>query len=132
MESQVVKGFIAVFAVMVVGFVIVATTKESDQEKQSGAFLMASSLLSSLALDKCTEAVKKETGANPYTPSESDSDHRLYVRLIWNNVGSAKQAECRYVMDQGITLLKIDDRVAVQKEPTQISTGGAPAGVHHQ
>jgi hypothetical protein len=132
MESQVIKGFIAILAVMAIGFVIVGTSKESEQEKQSGAFLMASSLLSSLALDKCTEAVKNEVGTNPYTPSESDSDHRLYVKLTWNNVGSAKQAECRYVMDQGITLLKIDDRIVIQKDPVQISTGAAPAGVHHQ
>ncbi len=132
MESQVVKGLIAVLAVMVVGFIIIGTTKETDQEKKSGAFLMTSSLLSSLALDKCTAAVKQETGANPYTPSESESDHRLFVRLLWNNVGTAKHAECRYVMDQGITLLKIDDRIVIQKEAVQTSTGTAPAGGHHQ
>lgn len=132
MESQVVKGLIAVLAVMVVGFIIIGTTKETDQEKKSGAFLMTSSLLSSLALDKCTAAVKQETGANPYTPSESESDHRLFVRLLWNNVGTAKHAECRYVMDQGITLLKIDDRVVIQKEAVQTSGGAAPAGGHHQ
>ena len=132
MESQVVKGFIAILAVTAIGFVIIGTTKESEQEKQSGAFLMASSLLSSLALDKCTEAVKQETGVNPYTPSESDSDHRLYVKLTWNNIGAVKRAECRYVMDQGITLLKIDDRVVIQKDPAQVSTGTAPTGVHHQ
>ncbi|MFM8330955.1 MAG: hypothetical protein ACKN9T_04650 [Candidatus Methylumidiphilus sp.] len=132
MESQVVKGLIAVFGVMLVGFGIIAATKETEQEKQSGAFLMASSMLSSLALDKCTAAVKQEVGANPYTPHESDSDHRLFVKLTWNNVGSAKQAECRYVMDQGITLLRIDDRIVLQKDPVQTSGGAAPAGVHHQ
>jgi len=132
MESQVIKGLIAIVGVMIVGFVIIGTTKESDQEKQSGAFLMASSLLSSLALDKCTAAVKQETGINPYTPSESESDHRLFVKLVWNNLGSVKSAECRYVMDQGITLLKIDDRIAIQKEAVQTSSGAAPAGGHHQ
>lgn len=132
MESQVVKSLIAVFAVMVVGFIIVGTTKETEQEKQSGAFLMASSLLSNLALDKCSAAVKQETGVNPYTPSESESDHRLFVRLVWNNLGTVKRAECRYVMDQGITLLKIDDRVAIEKEAVQTSSGAAPKAGHHQ
>lgn len=132
MESQVVKSLIAVFAVMVVGFIIVGTTKETEQEKQSGAFLMASSLLSNLALDKCSAAVKQETGVNPYTPSESESDHRLFVRLVWNNLGTVKRAECRYVMDQGITLLKIDDRVAIEREAVQTSSGAAPAGGHHK
>ncbi len=132
MESQVVKALIAVLGVMVVGFVIIGTTKETDQEKKSGAFLMTSSLMSSLALDKCTAAVKQETGVNPYSPSESESDHRLFVKLIWNNIGTVKHAECRYVMDQGITLLKIDDRIAILKEAVQTSSGAAPAGVHHQ
>jgi len=132
MESQVVKGLIAVLGVMIVGFVIIGTTKETDQEKKSGAFLMTSSLMSSLALDKCTAAVKQETGVTPYTPSESESDHRLFVKLIWNNLGTVKHAECRYVMDQGITLLQIDDRTVIQKEAVQTSTGAAPAGGHHQ
>ncbi len=132
MESQVGKGLAAVVLVMLVGFGIVAMTKPTQQEKQSGAFLAASSMLSSLALDKCTAAVKQEVGANPYTPSESDSDRRLFVKLVWNNVGTAKRAECRYVMDQGITLLQIDDRNVIKKESVQTSSGAAPTGVHHQ
>ena len=132
MESQVVKGLIAVLAVMVVGFVIIGTTKETEQEKRSGAFLATSSLLSSLALDKCTAAVKQEVGINPYSPAESDTDRAAFVKLVWNNVGTAKRAECRYVMDQGITLLQIDDRTVIKKEASQTSGGAAPAGVHHQ
>lgn len=131
MESQFVKAFLAVAAVMVVGFVIVGTTRETEQEKQSGAFLMASSLLSNLALDKCSAAVKQEVGVNPYTPSESESDHRLYVKLIWNNLGNTKQAECRYVMDQGITFLRVDEKIVIQKEAVQTSGGAAPASAHH-
>ena len=132
MESQVVKGLIAVLAVMVVGFVIIGTTKETEQEKRSGAFLATSSLLSSLALDKCTAAVKQEVGANPYSPSESDSDHMAFVKLVWNNLGTAKRAECRYVMDQGITLLQIDDRIVIKKESAVTTGGTAPTAVHHQ
>ena len=132
MESQVVKGLVAIVFVMIVGFGIIAMTKPTAQEKQSGAFLATSSMLSSLALDKCSTAVKQEVGANPYTPSESDSDRRLFVKLVWNNVGTAKRAECRYVMDQGITLLQIDDRNVIKKESVQTSTGAATGGMHHQ
>jgi hypothetical protein len=131
MESQVVKGLVAIVIVMAVGFGIVATTKETEQEKQSGAFLATSSLLSSLALEKCAAAVKQEAGANPYSPSESDSDRMRFVKLVWNNVGTVKRAECRYVMDQGITLLQIDDRTVIKKEAVQTSGGAAPAGGHH-
>jgi len=131
-DSQFVKALVAVFVVMAVGFGIVATTKETEQEKQSGAFLATASLLSSLALDKCSAAVKQEIGTNPYTPSESDSDRRLFVKLVWNDVGTAKRAECRYVMDQGITLLQIDDRTVIKKEMAQSASNPAPAGGHHQ
>ena len=132
MESQVGKGIAAIVLVMLVGFGIVAMTKPTEQEKQSGAFLATSSMLSSLALDKCSAAVKEQVGANPYTPNESDSDRRLFVKLVWNNVGTAKRAECRYVMDQGITLLQIDDRTVIKKEAAQSSSGPAPSGDHHQ
>lgn len=131
MESQAFKLFLAFAAVMAVGFGIVATTKETPQEKMQGAFLQTSSLLSNLALDKCSAAVQKEAGAHPYTPSESSSDHMTYVTLIWQNVGTVKQAECRYIMDQGITLLRIDDRTIIEKTLTQTSGGEKPQSVHH-
>lgn len=132
MESQVGKGLVAIVFVMLIGFIIVGTTKPTEQEKQSGAFLATSSMLSSLALDKCSAAVKQEIGANPYTPNQSDSDRRLFVKLVWLNVGSAKRAECRYVMDQGITLLQIDDRDVIKKEAPLTSTGSSSSGGHHQ
>ncbi|QSA98027.1 hypothetical protein [Methylococcus sp. EFPC2] len=130
MESQAFKLFLAFIGVMAVGFGIVATTRESPQEKLQGAFLQTSSLLSKLALEKCTDAVRKEAGTHPYTPSESSGDHTTNATLIWNNVGTVKRAECRYVMDQGITLLRVDDRVLIEKEAPQLG-GAAPKPAHH-
>jgi hypothetical protein len=131
MEFDIAKIGGAFLVIMVIGFVIVGTTRETEQEKVQGAFLQTSSMLGTLALGKCTDAVKAEVGAQPYNPSESNSDHMSYVTLIWKNVGSAKQAECRYVMDQGITFLKVDDRTVLAKEAPQISGGAAPKPVHH-
>jgi hypothetical protein len=131
MESQAFKLFLAFIGVMAVGFIIVLSTRETPQEKMQGAFLQTSSMLSNLALDKCTEAVKKETGSHPYTPSESDSDHLTHVTLIWKNIGAVKQAECRYVMDQGITLLKIDDRTVISKSVVPTVSGESSKAVHH-
>lgn len=131
MESQAFKLFLAFIGVMAVGFIIVLSTRETPQEKMQGAFLQTSSMLSNLALDKCTEAVKKETGSHPYTPSQSDSDHLTHVTLIWNNIGTVKQAECRYVMDQGITLLKIDERTVISKTVVPTASGEAPKAAHH-
>lgn len=132
MESQFAKAAIGFAILMAVGFVIVGTTRETPQEKIQGAFLQTSNMLASLALDKCAQAVKNEIGTHPYTPSESDSDHVTHVTLIWNNVGSVKRAECRYVMDQGITLLKIDDRAVIEKTTSSASAPAAPKAGHHQ
>jgi hypothetical protein len=134
MESQAFKLFLAFIGIMAVGFVIVGTTRETPQEKVQGAFLQTANLLGSLALDKCSEAVREQVGEHPYTPSETSSDHMTYVSMIWKGkVGTAQQAECRYVMDQGIVLLKIDDRTLVQKEVVQGPAGSEakPAVEHH-
>lgn len=132
MESQFLKAGLGFALLMIVGFVIVGTTRETQQEKIQGAFLQTSNLLGTLSLGKCSEAVKSEIGTHPYTPSETDSDHITHVTMIWNNVGQAKRVECRYVMDQGITLLKVDDRVVIQKEAVSGSAPAAPKPGHHQ
>lgn len=131
MESNATKAIIGFAILMVVGFVIVGTTRETQQEKIQGAFLQTSGMLNNLALDKCSEAVKKEIGTHAYTPSESASDNMTYVNLVWNNVGPAKRAECRYIMDQGITLLKIDDRTVIEKTAPATAAPAAPASAHH-
>lgn len=118
---------------MAVGFGIIATTRETTQEKMQSTFIQTSSMLSSLALDKCSAAVKKEAGATAYTPNESSSDHMTYVTLIWKNIGNVQTAECRYMIDKGIVLLRMDDRTVIS--PDDVLTGGsggaAPKPVHH-
>jgi hypothetical protein len=131
MESQAIKAAIGFAIVIIVGFLIVGTTRETQQEKVQGAFLQTSGLLNNLALSKCSEAVRKETSAHPYTPSESNSDNMTYVSLAWNNVGAAKRVECRYVADQGITLLKIDDRTVIEKTAPPTAAPAGPGSVHH-
>lgn len=131
MESQAFKLFLAFVIIMGIGFVIVGTTRETPQEKVQGAFLQTANLLGSLSLDKCSSAVKDQVGEPPYTPSETSSDHLTYVNLIWNNVGNASRAECRYVMDQGIVLLKIDDRTIIQKEGPDTAGASKSGGAHH-
>jgi hypothetical protein len=134
MEANLVKGLIGFMVVMAVGFIIIASTRESQQEKVQGAFLQTSGMLNSLAMSKCSEAVKNEVGTHPYTPSESNSDGMTYVTLIWNNVGSVAKAECRYIIDQGITLLRLDDRTLIEKtQPTDSLAPSAPKPMrlHH-
>ena len=134
MESNLIKGMIGFGVLMAVGFIIVASTRETQQEKVQSAFLQTSGMLNSLALNKCSEAVQKEIGAHPYTPSESSSDGMSYVHLVWLNAGSSQRAECRYIIDQGITLLRVDDKLLVEKtEPTDAAApqGPKPLRLHH-
>jgi len=132
MEFQPVKLLAGFIAVMLVGFGIVAMNKETPQEKQQGVFLQTSTMLTSLGTDKCTEAVRTQLGTHPYKPDVSDSDRMTYVNLKWNSVGSAKQVECRYVLDQGVVLLKADGATLLEKDRVS-SDGGAnrPQAVHH-
>ena len=134
MESNLIKGFFGFVILMAVGFIIVGTTRETQQEKIQGAFLQTSGMLNSLALSKCSEAVQKEIGTHPYTPSESNSDAMTYVHLVWTHAGTSQHAECRYILDQGITLLRIDDKLLVEKtEPTGSAApqGPKPLRLHH-
>jgi len=133
-ESNLVKGIIGFVIFMAVGFIIIGTTRETQQEKVQGAFLQTSGMLNTLALDKCSEAVEKEVGSHPYTPSESNSDGMTYVTLAWNNIGSTKRAECRYIIDQGITLLRVDDKTLIEKtEVSGTARPETPTGIrlHH-
>jgi hypothetical protein len=133
MESQAFKLLLAFAGIMAVGFIIVGTTRETQQEKVQGAFLQTANMLGSLSLGKCADAVRKEVGTEPFNPSETASDHMSYVTMIWKNIGTAKQVECRYVMDQGITLLKVDDRTVIENTAVQTGASGAvkAPGVHH-
>jgi hypothetical protein len=117
MEFQGGKLFWMFLGIMAVGFLIVATTRETPQDKMQTAFLQSSNLLSKMALEKCSEAVHEAAKTRPYTPSDSSSDHQNWVHLTWKNVGQVKQAECKYIMNQGITFLKLDDRTLISQTP---------------
>ena len=133
MESQAFKLFLTFVGIMAVGFIIVGTTRETQQEKVQGAFLQTANMLGSLALNKCSGAVKEQVGESPYTPTESASDHMSYVNLIWKgSIGTATEAECRYVMDQGIVLLRIDGRTVIEKQGPDTTAGsGRSQDAHH-
>ena len=134
MEANLVKGMIGFVILMAVGFIIIGSTRETQQEKVQGAFLQTSGMLNTLAMSKCSEAVEKEAGAHPYTPTESNSDGMTYVNLIWSNVGPITKAECRYIIDQGITLLRVNDRTLIEKTQSTDSVAPAqpkPMRLHH-
>lgn len=104
-------GFIAI------GVFIISMSKETPEDKMQSAFLQTYSQLSQIGRNKCSEAVLEATKVRPYTPSDTTSDHQTWVNLTWKNVGPVKQVECHYVMEKGITLLKLDDRTLIPQTP---------------
>lgn len=105
--SSVTKALISFGILMVIGFIIVGTTKESPTDKLEAAFIH-SSMLSKQAMEKCGAAIYSRTKERVYTPTESSSDQSTFVHLIWRNSGNVKDAECRYEQEKGITLLKFN------------------------
>lgn len=113
--SQVTKALLAFVGVMVVGFIIVATTRESPSEKLEATF-MRSSMLSTMALEKCSSAIYSHAKERVYTPTESSSDGNTFVHLIWRTSGTVKEAECRYEQGKGITSLKYNGQTLISQK----------------
>lgn len=111
------KLFWMFIGVMAVGFLIVAMSHETPQDKMQSAFLQTYSQLNKIATERCSDAVREAAKAQPYTPSDTSSDHQTWVNLTWKNVGPVKQAECRYVVEKGVTFLKIDDKTLISQTP---------------
>jgi hypothetical protein len=117
MQFEAGKLFWMFIAFIAVGALIIAMSKETPQDKMQSAFMQTYSQLSQIAKDKCSEAVLEATKVRPYTPTEATSDHQTWVNLIWKNVGTVKQVECKYVMEKGIALLKLDDKTLIPQTP---------------
>lgn len=120
--SPITKALIMFGAVMVVGFIIVGSTKETAEEKKLQATSLQSSMLHKLAQEKCSNAIYSKANERVYTPSESSGDNSNYIRLVWRDNGSIKEAECRYETGNGISLLKINGETVNAQglaEPTQ-------------
>lgn len=102
--SQVTKALIAFACVMLVGFIIVGTTKESATDKLEATFIH-SSMLSKSALEKCSNTLYSRTKERVYNPTESSGDQNTFVELTWRTSGAVKEATCRYEQGVGITSL---------------------------
>lgn len=133
--APVTKALIAFGLFMVVGFIIVGTTKESDTDKLKATFVHASSIISKMALEKCTEAVYAQTNERVYNPTDSSSDQNTFVELTWRTNGAVKEAICRYEQGVGITLLKYNGRVLESKginsaSPDNTNRSSTATGTH--
>lgn len=124
-----------------VGFIIVGGSQETPEEKMARSFMQTSNMLAAMASDKCVSAVYEKTGERVYKPTESSSDQRSWVELIWRGTGKVKEAVCRYESANGITLFKINGETVSQYSTTANTSSSSMAadaakkssssGVHH-
>lgn len=105
--SQVTKVLLLFGAVMVVGFVIVGTSRETQEDKLQAASQQAS-MMSKLAMDKCSAAIYAHAKERVYTPANTSTDNMNYAQFTWRASGAVKEAECRYETGSGITSLKVN------------------------
>lgn len=115
--SDFMKAMIGFVALMVVGFVIVGTSEQSEEEKLNAAFVQSANMLFKYANEKCTAAVREKTGTMVYQPTETSSDKQSYATLIWrSDKGDFKEAKCTFKQDiGGISELIIDGDTIISK-----------------
>jgi hypothetical protein len=121
--SEVQKIMIAVAAVFVMGFILVAASKEDQtvEQMEAAAKIRAITAMQMMANEKCPPKIKEVTGEQVYTTSETESDKETYLTLKWvgenANNGGFKKASCTlHAALGGISELIIDDKVIIKKK----------------
>lgn len=117
--SDATKLMWAVIGVFVVGFVVVAISKQESPEQVEGASMVRNYVaIQTMASQKCPQAILKETGEEVYYPSETTSDKETYVTMKWvSEGGKFKSASCTVTGTLGgISELIIDDKTIIKKK----------------
>ncbi len=120
--SETQKIMYAVIGAIVIGFLVVASSKEKPTNEQMEAAAMVRNYVAmqEMANEKCTKLVTEKTGEQVYFPSETLSDKETYITYKWVGDGPKskfKTASCTlHSSIGGISELIIDDKVLIQKK----------------
>lgn len=117
--TETTKIVYAVIGVFVVGFLVVAISKqESTSDKEAASMVRAYVAMQEMASKKCPAAILKETGEQVFFPSDTQSDKETYVTYKYEGESEKfKSASCTLTVAQGgISELIIDDKVIIKKE----------------
>lgn len=120
--SETQKIIYAVVGAIVIGFLVVASSKEKPTNEQMEAQAMVRNYVAmqEMASDKCTKLVTEKTGEQVYFPSETLTDKETYITYKWVGDGPKskfKTASCTLHSSLGgISELIIDDKVLIQKK----------------
>ncbi|PPD23400.1 MAG: hypothetical protein CTY18_08540 [Methylomonas sp.] len=119
--SETTKLILAVFGVIITGFVMVGLNKQQSKEEiQASSQIRTYVAMQEMANKKCPQAIKQETGEQVFFPSETDSDKETYVTMKWvgeTEKSAFKTATCTLSATLGgISKLVIDDKVIIEKK----------------
>ncbi len=116
--SEGAKLIAAVIGVFVVGFIVVAVSKqESPEQVEAQSMLRNYVAIQQMANQKCPAAILKETGEEAFFPSEDPkTDKETYITLKWKGEKNFKEATCTlHGSLGGISELIIDGRTIIKK-----------------
>jgi hypothetical protein len=121
--SEVQKIMIAVASVFIMGFILVALSKEDQtpEQMEAAAKIRGMAAMQAMANNKCPQKIKEVTGEQVFLTSETESDKETYLTLKWvgenANNGGFKHASCTlHAALGGISELIIDDKVIIKKK----------------
>ncbi|WP_236994108.1 hypothetical protein [Candidatus Methylomicrobium oryzae] len=117
--SDATKLMWAVIGVFVIGFVVVAVSKqESPQQVEAQSMLRNYVAIQQMANQKCPAAILKETGEEVFFPAEDpQTDKETYITLKWKGEKKFKEASCTlHGSLGGISELVIDGKTIIKKQ----------------
>jgi hypothetical protein len=117
--SDATKLMWAVIGVFVIGFIVVAVSKqESPQQIEAQSMLRNYVAIQQMANQKCPAAILKETGEEVFFPSEDpQTDKETYITLKWKGEKNFKEASCTlHGSLGGISELVIDGKTIIKKQ----------------
>jgi hypothetical protein len=113
------KLIAAVIGVFVVGFIVVAVSKqESPEQAEAQSMLRNYVAIQQMANQKCPAAILKETGEEVFFPTEEpQTDKETYITMKWKGEKNFKEASCTLSGSLGgISELIIDGKTIIKKK----------------
>ncbi len=100
------------------GFIIVGTSEKSDEEKKKESFVRNYSVMTQMATQMCSKAVKKHTNVQVYGATSTQGDKETYQILTWADQKEGfKNAKCTFTRaNGGITDLVIDGKTLISRK----------------
>ena len=119
--SETQKLMYAVIGAIVIGFVMVGSSKEKQSPEQMEAASMIRNVVAmqEMAGQKCPKEILERTGEQVYFPAETLTDKETYItyKYVGEEKGGFKTASCTlHSSIGGISELEIDGKEVIKKK----------------